>query len=269
MKIPNRVKIIWWFLLAGFLAYLLSQRYDSIISGATSATDIVIFLIFIALLSTPLFQEVDFFGVRLKREIDTLRTEFKEQIINLRSDIQNTINMRTEISPHIYLAPPSDSELRSIEERIRPILEQTLKQLGIEKPAPKIEEIVPDDTQFLFSVRYAIENELKRIAKWLWIPQERRYRTALQIANDLLQRGAIVPASVELIREVFAICSSAIHGEDVTETSVKFVKDASSPLLAYLKSIEEQPPGWQPINPQSTRNWEPRYWTLPPEEHPH
>jgi hypothetical protein len=245
MKLPNWLKIIWWALLVGLFAYLLSQRYDSIISGAASAIDIVIFLIFIALLSIPLFREVDFFGVRLKREIDTLRTEFKEQIINLRSDI-NTINMKAEISPHIYFPyPPPDSELPSIEKRIKPILEQVLKEQGIQKPASVKELGVTDDTQFLFSVRYSLEKELRRLATWIWSPYlEKRPQSTLTIANTLSEMGKIPPQVVNIIRDVYAICSSAVHGGDVSDPSIKFVRDTSLPLLSYLRSIEG--PKWLP-----------------------
>ena len=248
MKIPNWAKIIWWILLAGFFAYLLSQRYDSIISGAASATDIVIFLILIALLVIPLFQEVSIFGVSFKKEIDNLRRDVKEQFVDLRSEIQNTIN--------IYPPSPStDSELHDLEKSIKPIFEQTLKEHGISKAVPLQQQVdVPSDTQFLFSVRYAIENELKRIVKWLWAPpEERRYRTVLQIADILSKRGTITHTGVDIIREVFAICSAAIHGEDVSTNSVKFVKDTAPPLLAYLKSIPEQTnkPIWEPKETQS------------------
>ncbi len=260
MKLPNWMKIILWGCLTTFVAVILFNRLDDIIRGWADTSDIAILLIFIALLAAPLFQEVDFFGVKLKREIDNLRTDFKEQIINLRSDIQNTINMRTEISPQIILTPPTDYDL----ERMRPVLEQFFKEQGIKKPASVVEPEIPDDTRFLFSVRYAIENELRRIVKRLWVPpEERRFRTTLQIVHSLSQSGTILPVSVDIIRDVLAICSSAIHGEDVSKGSVKFVRDASPVLLKYLKAIEEQPPTWvRPGNPQwipkDNPEWKPK-----------
>jgi len=241
MRLPTWLRVVWWVLLVGLVAYLVSHRYDSIIAGDANPIDIVLLLTLFALLAIPLFQEVSFFGVSFKREIDNLKTEFKEQIINLRSDIQNTINMRAEISPHInVLALPSDSELKSIEERIRPILEQILKERGIEKPVPvPAEPEVPDDTRFLFSVRYSLENELRRLGTLIWPPYlEKHYQSILTIATSLSEIGKITPQVVDIIRKVYAICSLAVHGGDVSEASVKFVQDTSPPLLAYLKSIE-------------------------------
>ncbi|MFC2032302.1 hypothetical protein ACFLUS_02900 [Chloroflexota bacterium] len=246
MKIPNWIKVTLWLLMIVFFSSLIIQRYDAITSGASNATDMVLFLIWIALIAAFIFQEVDFFGVRLKREIDNLKSDFKEQIVNLRSDIQNTINMKTEVSPHIYLQTlPSDSELPSIEERIKPMLKQTLKELGIEKSFLEIEEIdVPNDTQLLFSIRYIIENEMRRI--WINLATEMRLwrgiedyqipRTVFQMANGLTQMKIISPELLKVIRDVYSICSSAIHGGDVTEAKVKFVRDVAPDLIATLKA---------------------------------
>ena len=233
MKLPNSVRIVWWVLLVGFFAYLLSQRYDSITSGTATAMDIVIFLILIALLAIPLFQEVSIFGVSFKKEIENLKTEFEKQIISLKSVIQSTINIYPPI-------PPSDSELPSIEERIKPILEQTLKELGVEKPVPITEETrVPDATQFLFSVRYAIENELRRIFNVRWEPLvKERYLSVPQMLRELYDLRKVNPQIHDAIREVNAICSSSIHGKAVSEKAVNFVRDVVPGLLASLRAVE-------------------------------
>jgi len=252
MKLTDWVKIVWWLILLGFFAYLLSQRFEAIMQGVASAFDIVIFLILIALATIPLFQEVDFFGVRLKKEIDTLRTEFKEHIVNLRSDIQNTINMRTEISPHInLLTPRSDSEIRNLEEQIKPILERTLKAkgIGIEKEDSKFE--VSDNIKFLFDVRYTIEKELRRIWRRQWasaveaslwtgqpIEEQERPKSIFQITVSLDRLGIITSELSSVIREVYRACSPAIHGEEVSQTAVGFVHDVAPGLIASLKAIE-------------------------------
>jgi len=248
IKLPNWAKIVWWLLLLGFFAYLLSQRFEAIMQGIASASDIVIFLILVALATIPLFQEVDFFGVRLKREIDTLRTEFKEQIVNLRSDIQNTINMRTEISPQIqFLTPPTDSELQDIKRDLKSTLEQ-IKERGLEKPTTKFE--TPDDNKFLFEVRYTIEKELRRIwkqyqakvteSRWaIPLPAElERPQSVFQITRSLDELGILAPELSSVIREVYRVCTPAIHGEEVSQTAVGFIKDVAPGLIASLKATE-------------------------------
>jgi len=251
VRLPNWLKIIWWLILVIISVIFIAQRFDSIMNGTSGVLDIIVLLVLIALLTIPLFQEVNFFGVGLKREIDNLKTEFKEQIFNLRSDIQNTINMRTEISPQIYLTPPTDSELPSIEERIRPILEQVLREQGIEKPVSIPEELtVSSDAKFLFSVRYTMERELRRIWKqWrdriiemrLWTGQsiadlERLPLSVFQITRSLTESEIISPQLSSVIREVYRACSSAIHGEEVSQTAVGFVRGVAPSLITSLQA---------------------------------
>jgi len=240
MKLPNWVKIIWWLILIILFALVLWLRPGNIMSIATPTMDIIIIIVLIALLIMPLFKEFSVLGISFKKEIDSLKSDIDRQIISLKSEVRNTI---------IFPTPSSDSELESLEERIAPILEKALEEKGIKKPKPTEQPKAPDDTQLLFSVRYALENELKRIAKWLWAPpKELRYRTPLQIADILARRETINPEVVDMIREVYAICSAAIHGDYVSEDLVNFVKDISPNLLAYLESIEEQTnePVWKP-----------------------
>lgn len=237
MKLPNWLKIIWWLILFGFVTYLISLRFNSIISGSSDTTDIIIFLIWIALFAIPLFQEVSFFGVGLKKEIGNLKSELS----SFKSEIRNTISLKTEISPTFNIpAPPTDSELASLEERIRPILEQTIKELGIERPTPASEaEFAPDRAQYLFYTRYAIENELKRVFNLTFESRGKKYyQTPLRMARALFELGEIAPELYETIREVYAICSAGIHGEDVSEKAFRFVQDVAPSLIATLGAKE-------------------------------
>jgi hypothetical protein len=254
MKIPNWsnwARIILWLALIAFFSWLISQRFNYILNGIATTTDIIILLIWIALIAAFIFREVDFFGVRLKREIDNLRTEFREQIFNLRSDIQNTIITRTEFNPQIQiLTPPTDSELQEVK-KVFKSLEQTLKEkgIGIEKEIPKFE--IPDTTKYLFEVRYTIENELRHIWKqWqarvkevsLWkgqLAEElERPQSVFQIIRSLDELGIIDKGLSSVIREVYRACTPAIHGEYVSQTAVGFVRDVSPSLIASLQATK-------------------------------
>ncbi len=250
IKLPNWLKIIWWVLLAGFFAFLLYQRYDLIMSGDATAVDIVILLILIALLTIPLFQEVSIFGVGFKKEIDNLRTDFKEQIINLRSDVQNSISMTTNINPNInILTPPLDSELPAIKNEF----DQELKRSGIKNQKITSEETpVPEDAVFLFKIRYMIEDELRRIwqqkesreLEWrVWMKSlkeiltEKRPLTNIQILHSLANAEIISPKLMSVIRDVFAVCNSAIHGEDISGAKVQFIREVFPEIAHSLLFI--------------------------------
>jgi hypothetical protein len=239
MKLLNWGKIALWLALIAFFSWLLSQRYSSIMEGTSNSTDIVIFLIWVALIAVFVFQEVDFFGVRLKREIKNLRAGL--------SEIRNIINMRAEMSQQIFLTPPPDSELQDIKRELKSTLER-IKEKGLEKPTAKPE--IPDDNRFLFEVRYTIEKELRRIWKqyqtevtarsWAkpWSAELERPQSAFQITRSLDELGIIAPELSSVIREVYRVCTPAMHGEEVSQTAVGFAKDVAPGLIASLKATE-------------------------------
>lgn len=56
--------------------------------------DIIIFLIWIALLLVPIFEEIGLFGIKLKREIQDLKTDLTGQILSLRTEVHNSIDLK-------------------------------------------------------------------------------------------------------------------------------------------------------------------------------
>lgn len=233
-KLTKWARITWWLLLVGFFAYLLSQRYDSIISGASTPMDVVVFLILVAFLAIPLFQEVNILGVGFKKEINELRNELKNQIISLKSEIQSTVNVYPPYTPML-----PESELQKLKKTIDEIYETVKDRAKMPRIRVPEEIEIPDNAQFLFSVRYEIENELKRI--WRVLDLDVGPRTTMPGLLRVLAEISLITGDVYLsIREVYAICSAAIHGEDVSETKVNFVRDVAPELIAYLKTIGEK-----------------------------
>lgn len=238
MKLPNWFKIIYWICLSGIVTYFIWQRYNFFINGTATLLDIFIFLIWMTLLLVPLFQEVNLFGIKLKTEIDSLKSEIKEQIINLRADIQNTINVRAQINPQFNFTPPSDSQLPMMKEHFRQILDEELRMRGIERPSAPSEIEVPENAKYLFSVRYKIEKELRRIQKQRFGEENiKRPMPVNQMTRSLVQSELMDTKLANVIREVSAVCSPAIHGEEVSSNQVKFVREIAPELIETLKSI--------------------------------
>ena len=235
MKLPNWLKIVWWVLLVGFLAYLLYQRYDFIMGGATTATDIVIFLILIALLVIPLFQEVSIFGVSLKQKIDTLKEEFATQIIGLKSEIRNIQNV------NVYTTmPPSDSEIPEIKSISETVL-GTVRNKQREKTTAIADITVPEEISSLSHIRYVIEKELRRITKMYWLSEDLTYypKTTIQMLDFLTKTEIIHRNLAFVIKETIAWCNSAIQDEKISEDAIKFVQEIAPAIIEALKAIPE------------------------------
>jgi hypothetical protein len=184
----------------------------------------------------PVFSEVTLFGITLKQQI----RELSEQVSGIQNDIRNTIDIRNQFSPVLQIPlPPPDSSLPDIEQRLRKVLQDVLRNQGIDQ-APAYQKFdIPDNVTYLFTARFEIEKELRRIWRQR-APQEeaRRALPAFQVAQSLVSAGIIDPRVAIAIREVYSVASPAIHGQPVTKNQVDFVKDVAPQLLATLKAVE-------------------------------
>jgi hypothetical protein len=240
MKFPNWFKIVWWVLLLVGLGVILTKRYNELITGKLVGSDVLVLVVWLALLLLPLFQEISLFGLTFKKEFETLKTNVRDEVSSIRSEIRNSVDIRTQISPNfVFPPPPPDSQLPAIEKSIRGVLEAVLNERDISHAAVSQEVLAaPPDAELLFRARYNMERELRRI--WQHRAQEsaeRRFMPTLRIAQSLVEWELINPGVERAIREVWVAASPAIHGEPVTPAKVAFVRDVAPQLVAFLKTI--------------------------------
>jgi len=106
--VRSNFRTIWWVVVLVFFSLITLEIWTPILGFGDfryiKSNIIIVFLVWIALLLWPLFKEINLFGFSLKKEIDSLksevkeqRLEFREQIVNLKSEIriQNTILLPT------------------------------------------------------------------------------------------------------------------------------------------------------------------------------
>lgn len=243
MKLPNWFKIAWWvFLLIG-LGILLTRRYNDFLAGKAIGSDILVLIVWLALLLLPLFQEISLFGLTFKKEFEALKSNVKEEIASIKADIRNSVDVRTQISPSfVFPPPPPDSQLPAMEKRILAALERSSDRGEIRQRIIAEEALAaPPDVEILFRARYNIERQLRRI--WNAKLQEPPpvYRPpfpTLRIAQSLAERG-LIPEELEAgIRELWSVASPAIHGEAVSPAKVAFVREVAPMVIAVLKAID-------------------------------
>jgi hypothetical protein len=239
MKLPNCFKIVWWCLLTLGVTWVLYRRYPDLVAGHAAPVDIFVFAIWIALMLVPLFQEVSFLGVRFKQEVDDLKAFVTTQIGDIRADVRNAIDVRTTFSPNFtFPLPTSDAQLPALESKIKSAVSEALSAHGLDAGKIKSSSVdVPDDVSLMFSIRYSLEKELRRIASGRLIASEARPMSITRIARALTEGGLIEPRLESAIREVYAVCSPAVHGEPVTPRQIAFVRDVAYELVAALRAI--------------------------------
>ena len=238
MNLPNWFRIIWWVALSAGLLYLLSERFTAIQNGTATSVDAFLFLILVILLLLPLFSEFDFFGVKLKAHIQEMKVEVKEEVKELRKEIIN-LGISNQVNPNFYLHPPPDSKLPELEKQYKEILsELKSRDFGAPETDLQTELLMPTDVNYLFTVRFTIEKELRRIWRDRGFEESSRRPIPINKMLSMLHNEELLdPALPKMIREVYSVCSPAIHGEEVSEKQVAFVKDIAPKLITTLMDI--------------------------------
>ena len=237
MKIPNWFKLVWWLILASTLTFFLWARLPDLLAGKAAAADVAVFGVWMALLLAPIFSEVTLLGVTLKNEIEELKGHIATQISDVRADIRNAIDVRTTVSPTFNLpGPPTDAQLPVIEAQVKAAVSAALAEHGRPVPTP-MEVQVSADVSYLFATRFNIESELRRLASRTGARTSGRPQPVYALSRALVDSGLLDARLGNAIREVYSVCSPAIHGEPVTEAQVSFVRDVAPELIAALRAI--------------------------------
>lgn len=239
MKFSNTFKIIWWIFLMLAIGSLFVWRLEDIGRGKAAPVDVFIFLILVALLLLPIFVEVEFFGIKLKREIEELKTQIKLQLGDLKNEIRN--NQVQTINQNItgFGPPPKDEEIPELDAQIDRIVKKALKEFKVDEVTSAEYSIeVPSENLKLFQIRYNIEQELRRI--WMMNIDNGRFSTKplSLIVKELSENKLIEKQLYYILREVLSVCNYAIHGEKVSKSQVDFVIKNAHEIIDLLRTLE-------------------------------
>ena len=126
-----------------------------------------------------------------------------------------------------------------MEAQVKKAVDEALASRGVSGAPPQAAVgDTRDKTELLFWARHDLEKELRRITQErLLTPGGLRPKPLMQLTRAAVQAGLIEPQLEHAIREVYAVCSPAIHGAPVTEAQLDFVRDVSPGLIAALRAI--------------------------------
>ena len=237
MNLPNWFRIAWWLALLGVITRFLYLRRPDLIAGHASPADVVVFLIWVALALAPVFEEVDFFGLKFKQRLE----EIKGELGSLRSEIKNAVDVRNSYAPNITLFP--QIPIDRLDEFAEEIKRRAQEKLGVktvpEPPSQATGQGVPGHLQFLFNARFSLEKEIRRLYQSRVVHDPgRRFVPLSHMTRALLQAEVIDKDSAVAAEELYRLASRAIHGEPIEPPQVKFAHDVAGWLLAELKGIE-------------------------------
>jgi hypothetical protein len=126
-----------------------------------------------------------------------------------------------------------------LEERIKKAVADALAGEGIRQPPPVPADLeIPDDVAFLFGIRYALERELRNLARARGVEEGYRRVAGLQLTRALVRAEVIDPALARAVQEIYTVASPAVHAEDVSKPQVDFVRDVGPTVVSALRAIQ-------------------------------
>lgn len=241
MKLPNWFKIVWWLVLLALTGTILFARLGAITSGQSVPADVFIFLIFVVLMLLPIFSEIEFFGMKFKKELEEFKHDLSIKIGDIRNEIRNSQKQTLNATFQGYGPPPPDNKLPELEKEIDRIVKGKLKEHGIVLEDIDVKVDVPIENVQLFKVRFNIEKRIREIWEQRFEKEENysrlRHQPVIKIIQDLVKFEIIDGNFNGILREILSICNYAIHGESVTDSQVKFVMKNAKQVIEYLKQV--------------------------------
>ncbi|HDM8146029.1 TPA: hypothetical protein P0E33_004885 [Vibrio harveyi] len=245
MNNSQNFKTLWWLILVVVIGYYFYGRYDQLILGKPSYFDTIAFIIWVGICLAPIFQEMDLFGVKLKQQVEQFQKDMFHQLAILKTEITSSIEVsnanQNNISVNAASEPLKDSDLKKIEKRI----DQLMEQKGIKISQPNLPDI--DDVKIeMFKVRSAFETLVQErpynignsVAYTAITPQSfspRRHTLGREL-DDLMRNTYISKDILSSVKEIISVCNTAIHGGELTESQLHFVRTSAPKLYKALEN---------------------------------
>jgi hypothetical protein len=147
-----------------------------------------------------------------------------------------TVQTQTQsVSINNYPVPPSDSEVTERQREAEEMLGKgSLSRLLQDASIPEDPEI-----NYLFNLRRSIEAELRRIeSTGLGFDWNYRRFSLSQATQRLVQADLLPSKLVAAMTDIYAICSAAIHGEQMSPKQIAYAKEIGPQIVFALKRIQ-------------------------------
>lgn len=231
---------LWYiFLLAMSTIYLAINRFaiEKLDDASMLST---VFIIWVILLALPLFSELEFLGVKVKKEVkkavEKSNEEVKASLDNLQQ-IVSQIQISNSVAPQFTInggSLPSEERMDNLIKEIHLQNEQntnkqTEKQDKVNIPAQNLE---------LFKMRYGIETKLNDAMYYAGY-NGKNHISLVQSAYYLSQQGVLDPKCIDLLIQVVRIANRGVHGEIVDQKYFDFASEAYPKIIDALDDCKK------------------------------
>lgn len=220
------------FLLCTSTAYLAYYRFDIYELNPINARNLI-FLLWLLLLLFPLFSEMEFFGIKVKKEVEKEVEKATEGVKGTLQSLQAQIQMvsaTASASTSINLSyPPLPTEKKM--EELSQVLYSMQKSTSNTPSSQKPLDEDKDEIVYLFKVRLEIETTLRKLYEKLGFTDK---TTIMSMVRSLNHAEVVSGVTVDLISQVNKITTHAIHGDLVSDEYVAFVEKAHPEIIRQL-----------------------------------
>lgn len=236
-KVWEFIKKKCWYiiLLAASSAYVWYYRYEIYQFTELNARNLI-FLIWLLLLLLPLFSEMEFLGVKVKKEVEKATEDVKETLQNLQTQM-NQIQLTNSVATNFnFNNTPLPSE-KEIQKQLKVVKE--LKTTYPESNAVPDNSLMTDGDKntLLFKVRLDIEISLRELCEKIGYYDR---ISTIKMAQVLNHAQVINGPTCDLISQVIKITNRGVHGEIVSAEYVTFVEEAYPEIMRQLKAASSQ-----------------------------
>ncbi|MGI6586854.1 MAG: TFIIB-type zinc ribbon-containing protein [Lutisporaceae bacterium] len=256
MKITEMIiyylKQKWWYsiLLISSTIYVLYYKYDIYQLKEFNAMNLI-FILWLVLLLLPLFSELEFFGIKLKKEMEKAKAEVKENLNDLRMQIMDLKILNSNANT-IYLGDsflPTEQKLKELAGDFITTSKSTPNNLSESSPASKIDiktdsnrKInidfeIPEESVYLFKVRLMLEKNLTDLCEKT---DYKGPKSMHEMIKHLSRCELIYGKTVYLIKQIINIANRGIHGEIVSNEYIDFIKQVLPELQIQLYEANAQ-----------------------------
>lgn len=219
--------------------YLVSNRFaiEKLDDASLIST---VFIIWVILLVLPLFSELEFLGVKVKKEVkkavEKSNEEVKASLDNLQQ-IVSQIQVSNSVAPQFTInsgSLPTEEKIDKLTEELHLFNEQNKN-----KQAEQQDKVtIPVQNLELFKMRYGIEVRLKEALELIGYNSKNR-ASLMQETYYLNQQGVLDPTSTDLVIQMLRIANRGVHGEIIGQKYMDFASEAYPQIIDALDDCIE------------------------------
>lgn len=249
----RRARWFYWGGLTILNTILILARRQVFLDGTAASSDLVILVVWLALLLAPLFQAVELFGLKFQHQIDELKQDVARQLSVFRTEITTTMSSNSIASSAVTLYPQLTTEqLETLARRLasESTAQREKKDIGGFIEVLKRRPDVPPQVSEMFAFRYSLEGKVNRILSLLHsshTSRQARQRPVVSLAGELAARDLLSAIEAQALPAMWGITSQAIHGRPVSSDELEFVRETFPAISEALDQVateleQEEPP---------------------------